>query len=190
MGLREVTPDELAEILERHKLWLDTEGEEGERADLQEANLRGANLQRADLQRANLQEADLRGAYLQWANLRGANLRGATLQGANLRGADLQEAGLQEADLRGATLQWATLQGAILDFSSLPLWCGGLRMKTDRRIMAQIAYHFCNQDCSDPDYLAARNAILDFANGFHRVEECGELERIEPEKEREEDACE
>lgn len=140
MKLREVTPDELAKILERHKKWIDTEGEEGERADL-----------------------------------RGANLRGATLQGANLQEANLQGANLQEANL---------------DFSSLPLWCGGLHIKTDRRIMAQMAYHFGNQNCNDPGYLAARNAVLAFANTFHRAKECGMLERIEPEKEREENAAE
>jgi hypothetical protein len=56
-------------------------------------------------------------------------------------------------------------------------------MKTDRRIAAQIAYHFCCLNCDDPDYLRARNAILDFANTFHRVEKCGRLEPIEIEAE-------
>lgn len=42
--------------------------------------------------------------------------------------------------------------------------------------MAQLAYHFCAQDCDDPDYIKARDAILWFANSFHRSGECGELE--------------
>ena len=65
-----------------------------------------------------------------------------------------------------------------LDYSCWPLWCGGLNVKTDRRIMGQLAYYFCSQDCDDPDYIAARNAILDFANQFYRVDEgaCGRLE--------------
>lgn len=107
------------------------------------------------------------------ADLRGANLRGADLRGADLRGAALRGANLRYADLRDASLR-----GADLDFSCFPIWCGGLHIKTDRRIMAQLAYHFCAQDCDDPDYLKARNAILDFANTFHRVEECGKLEVI------------
>lgn len=113
--------------------------------------------------RANLRWADLRGA-----DLGGADLREADLRWANLRGANLREAGLREADLREADI----------DFSCWPLWCGGLHVKIDKRIAVQLAYHFCAQDCDDPEYIAARNAILPFANQFHRVNECGKLEEI------------
>ena len=146
---------ELDEILQLHKMWLNDE-EGGKCADLRDADLRGANLQDANLRGANLRDADLRGANLRGANLRGANLRGANLRGANLRGANLR--------------------GADLDYSCWPLWCGSLNVKVDRRIAAQLAYHFCRLDCDDPDYIAARNAIIHFANEFHRVEECGWLE--------------
>ena len=105
-----------------------------------------------------------------------ADLQGANLQGANLQDANLQDANLQGADLRYANLQGANLQGANLDYSCWPLWCGSLDVKVDRRIAAQLAYHFCRLDCDDPDYIAARNAIIHFANEFHRVEECGWLE--------------
>ena len=100
----------------------------------------------------------------------------ANLRGANLRGADLRGADLRCADLSGANLRGANLRGANLDFCAWPLWCGGLNVKTGRRLMAQLAYHFCAQDCDDPDYIKARDAILWFANSFHRVDECGELE--------------
>ena len=63
------TKKELDKILDNHKLWLSTNGEKGERANLQEANLQGANLEEANLERANLEDANLR-----WANLKGANL--------------------------------------------------------------------------------------------------------------------
>ena len=77
----------LKRILQQHVLWLETEGAEGERANLRGANLQGANLQDvnlqgADLQRANLQDVNLRRAYLQGADLRDANLQGADLRGA------------------------------------------------------------------------------------------------------------
>ena len=111
------------------------------------------------------------------ANLRGADLRGADLRGANLRGADLRGADLRGADLRGANLSDANLSDANLDFSCWPLWCGGLAVKVCKRIAVQLAYHFCKLDCDDPEYIAARNAILDFANQFHRVGECGKLEK-------------
>ena len=173
--------EELQKILEAHKKWINSE-DDGVRADLSEANLSGANLSDADLSGANLSDADLRGANLRGANLRGANLRGANLSdadlsGANLRGANLRGAKLSGADLSGAKLRGADLRGANLDFSCWPLWCGSLAVKVCKRIAVQLAYHFCKLDCDDPEYIAARNAILDFANQFHRVDECGKLEK-------------
>jgi hypothetical protein len=124
-------------------------GEEGVRAnlacaDLRGANLRGANLVGAnlacaDLRGANLRGAYLRGAYLAVANLavanlavanladanladavlRGAVLRGANLTCANLRGANLTNADLRDADLRGANLRDADLAGANLSGTCL-----------------------------------------------------------------------
>ena len=76
-----------------------------------------------------------------------------------------------------AYLRGADLSGADLDFACWPLWCGSLAVKVCKRIAVQLAYHFCKLDCDDPEYIAARNAILDFANQFHRVSECGKLEK-------------
>lgn len=94
--------DELRQILKAHKLWLDTEGEDGERADLCAANL---------------------------------------------------------------------------DYSCYPLWCGSLQVKADKRLACQLAYHLCSLQCDDAEYITMRNSILDFANQFHRVSECGTLEK-------------
>ena len=81
MPMKRYTPDELAEVLRLHQLWLNDE-EGGERA-----NLGGAYLVRANLVRANLRGANLDGANLDGANLDGANLDGANLVRANLVGA-------------------------------------------------------------------------------------------------------
>ena len=126
----------------------------GEMDRLLDFNLRGA-----DLHRANLCEADL--------------------CGANLRGADLHRANLCEADLCGANLCEADLCGANIDYACWPLWCGSLGVKVDVSIARQLAYHLCALDCDDPEYIKARNALLPFANQFHRVQECGILELIE-----------
>ena len=75
---------ELKAILKHHKLWSDSGGSKGKRANLQGANLQGVYLQGADLQGADLQGADLQGADLQDADLQGANLRGANLEDAKL----------------------------------------------------------------------------------------------------------
>ena len=111
--LREVSPEELQRILEAHRKWMESEGKEGERADLQRAALRGVKLQGAalgwaDLQGASMFGASLQGAALGWANLEGANLAGANLQEASLFGAKLQGASLFGADLQGAELNKAT----------------------------------------------------------------------------------
>ena len=99
-----------------------------------------------DLSEADLSEADLSEADLSEADLRGADLRGANLSEANLSEADLSEANLRGADLRGADL----------DFSCFPLWCGGLHIKTDVRLAAQVAYHLCTMQCDDTEYIAMR----------------------------------
>ena len=99
----------------------------------------------------------------------------ANLQHADLLGADLQHADLQHSDLQYADLRDADLRGANLDFSCWPLWCWSLDVKVDARIARQLAYHFCRLDCDDPEYQAAREAIKDFANKFHRIKECGEI---------------
>ena len=102
------------------------------------------------------------------ADLRHADMQGADLRGANLTGADLIHANLRYADLRGANLT-----GANMDYSCLPLWCGSKGMIVDKRIAAQIAAHFCALECDDADYIAARKAILEFAQTSHRAEELG-----------------
>ncbi len=73
--LREVSEDELTQILAAHKTWLETDGKEGERADLFRANLQGADLRRANLQGASLVGANLQGAGLRFAHLEGASSR-------------------------------------------------------------------------------------------------------------------
>ena len=110
---------ELKKILELHKKWLNDD-EDGERADLHDADLSWTNLTGADLR-----GADLSCANLFYANLRGANLRGANLFYANLRGADLYRANLSCADLRGANLSGANLSGANLRGAKIdfPLAC-------------------------------------------------------------------
>ena len=103
------------------------------------------------------ERADLTDIDLRHANLRDANLRDANLRGADLSDIDLRHANLRDADLRNADL----------DFSCLPLWCGSKGVIVDRRIAQQIAAHFCALECDDADYIRAREAILEFAQGSH-----------------------
>ena len=72
---------DIKKVLEQHKIWVDSNGKEGERADLSDATL--INL--------DLSGVDLRGAQLRDINLSGADLRNANLRGADLRGADFTQ---------------------------------------------------------------------------------------------------
>ena len=56
-------------ILEQHKLWLETNGMQGQYANLTGADLRYVNLYYANLTGANLTGANLTGADLRYANL-------------------------------------------------------------------------------------------------------------------------
>ena len=172
--MKRITQEELDAFLRKHKLWLENK-EGGERANLEWANLEGANLERANLEWANLERANL-----ERANLEGANLRGANLEGANLRGANLERANLEWANLERANLERANLEGANLDFSCLPLWCGSLKANFDDRQLTQIAYHLVKAGLRSTNASAETKAelakIVDLANQFHRVEECGKID--------------
>jgi uncharacterized protein YjbI with pentapeptide repeats len=100
--MRQITKPKLDQILKQHQLWLESDGHEGARARLEDADLQGSDLRGADLQAANLRRADLRRADLRDVDLRGADLQGSDLREADLREADLEGAGPWDADLRGA----------------------------------------------------------------------------------------
>ena len=132
--MKKISQEELKQILEKHKVYTTTLGEEGERADLRGtdlsdadlrranlsgADLRGTDLSDADLRGTDLSDADLRGAYLEGADLEGVNLKGTNLRGADLREADLSWADLDGADLSRADLYRADLEGADLDGADL-----------------------------------------------------------------------
>ena len=120
MELRRISKEKLAEVLREHEKWLDSNGEEGKRANLSRANLSGADLSGVNLSEVNLLEvnlsgANLSGADLSLANLFRANLSGADLSGTDLLGANLFEANLSRADLSEANLHCANLYNTKLE---------------------------------------------------------------------------
>jgi len=93
---------DLAEILDQHRIWVESNGDSGTKADLS-----GVNLAKADLTGVNLQ-----GAHLHRVNLCGADLSMANLRGASLVQADLRNANLLGTELRGVNFMGATMYGA------------------------------------------------------------------------------
>lgn len=168
----EITGQKLATILEQHEKWVESHGEEGERADLSRAELGGADLPGANLQRAVLRKANLRRADLLLADLQGACLMQADLQGANVLGTELREANLQGANLEGATgllagkLAGTNLFGAVLpkpisEFGELELV--GHISKTVRRLFATmlvLSTCTCSIIASTTDLQLLRNSAF------------------------------
>lgn len=94
--------------------------------------------------------------------------------------ADLSKADLSKANLSKANLSGANLSVSDLDFSSLPLWCGSLQMRTDIKQRKQIAYHLASLFINSEETLTDEEkqlleALKPFANQFHKVDECGKL---------------
>jgi len=81
---------DLAEILDQHKIWVESGGESGAKADLSGVNLAKADLTGVNLQGAHLHRTNLVGADLSMANLRGASLVRADLRNANVLGTELR----------------------------------------------------------------------------------------------------
>ena len=139
--MKKITQTELNGILDRHAKWLRGEAG-GKQMALCGADLRGLDFCGANMSTSSVQRSDLRGA-----DLTGATLRNVTMIGANLRGADL-------------------------DYSSgIPLWCGSLGVKADKRLAAQMAYHFCRLACGSPEVKAAQAALEGLANKSHVIKE-------------------
>ena len=160
MELRNISKEELDKIIYNHKKWLQSDGAEGERA-----NLSSADLSSADLSYANLSSADLSYADLSYANLSSAYLI--------------------SADLSSANLSSANLISADLDYSAFPLWCGGLNVHIDDKQATQLLYHLIRNVKYSKNTSAKLKRICNIkslvkqANDFHRVDECGKIEITE-----------
>ena len=100
---REITKEELERRLAIHLLWIQSNGQQGQRADLRNCNLAGF-----DLSGKNFCAVDLRLAILS-----GANLRNTRLLATDLRRAVLNKVDATGADLRGANLLGAATRGMI-----------------------------------------------------------------------------
>jgi uncharacterized protein YjbI with pentapeptide repeats len=107
-----ILPHILTEILRQHKIWLDSEGREGKRANLSSEDLRQADLRGADLRSVNM-----RGAMLDNLDVRGANFEDADLAEASLRYMHAPKVSFQRANFAGTNCEGAVFDGADLSYS-------------------------------------------------------------------------
>jgi uncharacterized protein YjbI with pentapeptide repeats len=110
---------QLAEVLDQHRLWVESGGESGTKADLSGVNLSKADLTGVNLQGAQLHRTNLTGADLSMANLRGASLVQADLRDTNLLGTELRGANLMGANLYGAEGVWVGRLGGTNLFDAI-----------------------------------------------------------------------
>ena len=169
--MKNISKEELKEILKKHEMWLKDE-ESGERAnlsnaDLSSVNLWNANLIYADLNGANLSNADLWNANLTSADLTYANLSGADLSNTDLTYANLSGANLSDADLKCANLKCANLSDADLintDLKGTNLWnadLSGADLKYIKTSIRTIGYNLaCPEEGSFTGYKKADGCIV------------------------------
>ena len=145
--MRNISKQELDKIIDNHKLWLQSDGEKGERANLSYANLSYADLRYADLRSANLSYADLRSANLSYANLSYADLRYADL------------------DYSAFPLWCGGLNVHIDDKQATQLLYHLIRnVKYSKNTSAKLKR------------ICKIKSLVKQANKFHRVNECGKIE--------------
>ena len=94
----------LAHELALHKIWLESDGQAGSRADLSDRGFAGSVLCGVNFERADLRRADFSGADLRNANLRNSDLTEAVFDNTDLRGADFSGANLRRVTLRNSML--------------------------------------------------------------------------------------
>ncbi len=94
----------LADELALHKIWLESNGRTGFRADLSDRGFAGSVLCGVNFERADLRRADFSGADLRNANFRNSDLTEAVFDKTDLRGADFSGADLTDVSLRSSML--------------------------------------------------------------------------------------
>lgn len=190
--------EQFDKIIRKHKKWLDSGRKKGKRAIFSGENLAGRSFVGMDLSYATFDSVDLTGcdfsdtnllhvdfdnaivsdvdftrAKLHCARFVGTialrtNFRQVECDHTTFEGANLTGANFCSASMKHVNLSEAVVYGTNIDFSSWPMWCGGVSVKIDRRLAAQFAYHFCSMICEDEEFIAARKALLPLARRFHR----------------------
>src|ERR1700686_4210113 len=116
---RGITLLDLAEVLDHHKIWVESGAGPGPKGVLSGGNCRHPDLRGENLHAALLNKANFRGADLSLANLRGASLVQADLRDTNLLGTELRGANLMGATLYGAEGLWVGRLGGTNLFDAM-----------------------------------------------------------------------
>ncbi|MBI9074795.1 MAG: pentapeptide repeat-containing protein [Desulfatibacillum sp.] len=113
--LRQISDEELRQTLDAHRIWVGTNMNKGQEADLVFTDLSGRRLRRKFLSKINLEGVSFRDSDLTEANLDNSSLERADLQDAKMIRTSMKEADLLNADFSGANLRGAQLQHAVME---------------------------------------------------------------------------
>jgi hypothetical protein len=186
--MKTITQEEFQSILDNHALWLEDKTK-GNRADLSYCNLSGIYLADMDLRYVDFNHSILDyttfcNSHLEHANFGFSSLKNTRFTDAHAEYAIFAKAELdyanfvrthvEHADFRGASVENVNFSGAYfeetdLDFTCLPLACRGTHWHIDKRLAAQLAYHFCSMESTDMQVIAAQNALIGLANESHLI---------------------
>ena len=151
--------NELKRICMEHELWLDSNGENGTRANFHYLDLRNAEFNGENLEKANFSHSWLDNARFRRAKLRGANFTKAAASAADFRGADMEEADLSWACIRESVFYEAVLEKASLGYATL---AGSTFARSNLRKARFVGADIRSADFMDADIEGARfdDAIL------------------------------
>lgn len=116
---KEISKQQLDEILKNHKIWLKSNGKHGKRGDLSHKNLNSLKLSKLNLSGINLSYSNLVGTDLSETNLSNSKMSDVDLSNAILVKTDLSNAILTYAYIINANLTEASLAQANLSDSDL-----------------------------------------------------------------------
>ena len=161
--LRQISIDELKQILEEHQKWLKSKGKEGKRADLHLINLKKINMKKAILAFADMQQSNLFGVNLQQANLIRTNLKKSYLSQANLKMANLFRANLEGAEIIGSILRNSNLRETNLKNSDCKGndFEGAILVKANLQGADLLSTFFEEADLSDADLTGTKNLTIE-----------------------------
>ena len=111
---KKLPSDELDQILDDHRRWLEYEGTLGRRANLRCCDLSNRDLFGVVLKMAVLKDVDFSGANLRTANLKQAELHGCRFHRTHMQWSILQGARLQNNNLTETNIQFCDFSDTIM----------------------------------------------------------------------------
>ena len=110
---------DLDECLDLHKLWVNSGGRDGLRANRPHSDFRGQSIMEVDFTKAILPQSNFEAVNCTSSVFRKADLSGSTFKDALLSSADLRVSRLTRADMRNARLDRANMLGTDLSGANL-----------------------------------------------------------------------